>query len=96
MNQPNEIIQSPLFAKKKKRLHKNQIKDLDEAVRKIVQDPEIGNLKVGDLSGVRVYKFKSMNSVILLAYEVIESSIFLYTFGSHQNFYRELKKYINL
>ncbi|MBW2605209.1 MAG: type II toxin-antitoxin system RelE/ParE family toxin [Deltaproteobacteria bacterium] len=96
MNQPNEIIQSPLFAKKKKRLHKNQIKDLDEAVRKIVQDPEIGNLKIGDLSGVRVYKFKSMNSVILLAYEVIESSIFLYTFGSHQNFYRELKKYINL
>ena len=96
MNQPNEIIQSPLFAKKKKRLNKNQIKDLDEAVRKIVQDPEIGNLKIGDLSGVRVYKFKSMNSVILLSYEVIESSIFLYTFGSHQNFYRELKKYINL
>ena len=95
MNQPNEIIQSPLFAKRKKGLHKNQIKDLDEAVRKIVQDPEIGNLKIGDLSGVRVYKFKSMNSVILLAYEVIESSIFLYTFGSHQNFYRELRKYFN-
>ena len=95
MNQPNKIIQSPLFAKRKKRLHKNQIKNLDEAVRKIVQDPEIGNLKVGDLSGVRVYKFKSMNSVILLAYEVIESSIFLYTFVSHQNFYRELRKYIN-
>ena len=95
MNQPNEIIQSPLFAKRKKRLHKNQIKDLDEAVRKIVQDPNIGNQKVGDLSGVRVYKFKSMNSVSLLAYEVIESSLFLYTFGSHQNFYRELRKYIN-
>jgi len=95
MNQPNEIIQSPLFAKQKKRLHKNQIKDLDGAVRKIVQDPKTGNLKVGDLSGVRVYKFKSMNSVILLAYEVIESSLFLYTFGSHQNFYRELRKFIN-
>lgn len=95
MNQPNEIIQSPLFAKQKTRLHKNQIKDLDEAVRKIVQDPKIGNLKIWDLSGVRVYKFKSMNSVTLLAYEVIESSIFLYTFGSHQNFFRELRKYIN-
>jgi len=96
MNQPNEIIQSPLFVKKKKRLHKNQIKDLDEAVRKIVQAPERGILKVGDLSEVWVDRFKSMNSAILLAYEVIESSIFLYTFGSHQNFYRELKKYINL
>ena len=95
MNQPNEIIQSPLFARQKKRVHKNHIKDLDEAVRKIIQDPEIGSQKAGDLSGVRVHKFKSMNSVILLAYEVIESSIFLYTFGSHQNFYRALRKYIN-
>ena len=95
MNETNKIIQSPLFAKQKKRLHKNQIKDLDNAVRKIAQDLEIGTLKVGDLNGVRVYKFKSMNSLILLAYETIENSLFLYTFGSHQNFYRELKKYLN-
>lgn len=94
MNETNKIIQSPLFAKQKKRLHKNQIKDLDKAVRKIAQDPEIGTLKVGDLSGIQVYKFKFMNSLILLAYEIRENSLFLYTFGSHQNFYRELKKYL--
>ena len=91
----NKVIQSPLFAEQKKRLHKNQIKDLDKAVREITQDPEIGTMKIGDLSGVRVYKFKSMQSLILLAYEIIENSLILYTFGSHQNFYRELKKYIN-
>ena len=91
----NEVIQSPLFAKQKKRLHKSQIQDLDKAVRKITQNPEIGTMKIGDLSGVRVYKFKSMQSLILLAYEIIENSLFLYTFGSHQNFYRKLKKYIN-
>lgn len=91
----NKVIQSPLFAKQKKRLHKSQIKDLDKAVRKITQDPEIGTMKIGDLSGVRVYKFKSMQVLILLAYEIIENSLFLYTFGSHQNFYRELKKYLN-
>ncbi|MBL0716711.1 MAG: type II toxin-antitoxin system RelE/ParE family toxin [Desulfosarcina sp.] len=97
----NKIIQSPLFAKQKKRLHKNQIKDLDQiknldrAVRDIAHDPEIGSMKIGDLSGVRVYKFKSMQSLILLAYEIIENFLFLYTFGSHQNFYRELKKYFN-
>ena len=95
MNKINKIIQTPLFAKQKKRLYKNQIKDLDNAVRKIAQDPEIGTMKVGDLSGARVYKFKSMSSLILLAYEIIENSLFLYTFGSHQNFYRELKKYLN-
>jgi len=91
----NEVIQSPLFAKQKKRLHKSQIQDLDKAVRKITQNPEIGTMKIGDLSGVRVYKFKSMQSLILLVYEIIENSLFLYTFGSHQNFYRKLKKYIN-
>ncbi|MCK5507303.1 MAG: type II toxin-antitoxin system RelE/ParE family toxin [Desulfobacterales bacterium] len=91
----NKIIQSPLFSKQKKKLHKNQIKDLDKAVREIIQDPETGTMKIGDLSGVRVYKFKSMQSLILLAYEIIENSLILYTFGSHQNFYQQLKKYIN-
>ncbi|MBC8176384.1 MAG: type II toxin-antitoxin system RelE/ParE family toxin [Deltaproteobacteria bacterium] len=90
-----DIIQSPLFASQKKRLHKKQIRDLDEAIRKIAQGPEIGSLKVGDLSSIRVFKFNSMNSLILLAYEIVENTLFLYTFGSHQNFYRELKKHIN-
>jgi len=95
MKEITDIIQSPLFARKKKKLNRKQIKDLDEAIRKIAQDPETGTLKIGDLSGVRVYKFNSANSLILLAYEIIENTLFLYTFGSHQNFYRELKKYIN-
>ena len=90
-----DIIQSPLFARQKKRLHKKQVRDLDEAIRKIAQDPEIGSLKVGNLSNIRVFKFNSMNSLILLAYEIVENTLFLYTFGSHQNFYRELTKYIN-
>ncbi|MGB9499820.1 MAG: type II toxin-antitoxin system RelE/ParE family toxin [Dissulfuribacterales bacterium] len=95
MKEITDIIQSPLFSRKKKKLNRKQIKDLDEAVRKIAQEPETGTLKVGDLSGVRVYKFNSANSLILLAYEVMDNNLFLYTFGSHQNFYRELKKYIN-
>lgn len=90
----NEIIQSPIFAKQKKKLHKQQINDLDKAVKSIFQDPSIGDMKVGDLKSVRIYKFKSKNQQILLAYEVIDSTLFLYTFGSHENFYRNLKKYL--
>ncbi len=90
----NEIIQSPIFAKQKKKLHKQQINDLDKAVNSIFQDPSIGDMKVGDLKGVRIYKFKSKNQQILLAYEVIDSTLFLYTFGSHENFYRNLTKYL--
>jgi mRNA-degrading endonuclease RelE of RelBE toxin-antitoxin system len=89
-----DIIQSPVFAKQKKRLHKQQIKDLDEAVKSIISDPAIGGRKVGDLLGLQVYKFKSKKQRILLAYEVVDSTLYLYGFGSHENFYRNLKKYL--
>ena len=94
MTDIKEIIQSPVFAKQKKKLHKQQIKDLDKAVKCIVSTPAIGHMKVGDLQGIQVYKFKSNNQQILLAYEIIDSTLFLYTFGSHENFYRGLKKYL--
>ncbi len=90
-----EIIQSPLFAKQKKKLHKNRIRDLDEAIRTIVKEPETGHLKTGDLGGIRVYKFHSMQEQVLLAYEVVENHLYLYAFGTHENFYRRLKKYLN-
>ena len=68
---------------------------MDEAIKTIMADPKIGNAKSGDLKGVRVYKYKLGNNQILLAYEIIDSTLYLYTFGSHQNFYRELSKYIH-
>lgn len=89
-----EIIQSPMFANQKKKLHKQQIKDLDKVVKSIFQNPGIGDTKIGDLQGIQVYKFKSQNQQILLAYEVAESTLYLYTFGSHENFYRDLKRYL--
>ncbi len=90
-----EIIQSQFFAKQKKKLHKNQIKDLDNAVKTIFENPAIGNKKIGDLQGVRIYKFKSSNMQILLAGEIVDNTLYLYAFASHQNFYKELKKYIH-
>ena len=95
MTDIQEIIQSPVFAKQKKKLHKQQIKNLDKAVKYILSAPTIGDMKVGDLQGIQVYKFKSNNRQILLAYEAIDSTLFLYTFGSHENFYRDLKKYLH-
>ena len=88
------IIQSPVFVRQKKKLHKQQNKKLDKAVKCILSTPTIGDMKIGDLQGVQVYKFKSNNQQILLAYEVIDSTLFLYAFGTHENFYRDLKKYL--
>jgi len=89
-----EIIQSPIFARHKKKLHKREIKDLDSAVNAVFQNPSAGEQKIGDLQGIQVYKFKSGKQQFLLAYEIIESTLYLYAFGSHENFYRDLKKYL--
>ena len=94
MTDINEIIQAPIFAKQKKKLHKKQVINLDNAVKSICNDPTIGEMKVGDLQGIQVHKFKSNKQQILLAYEVINSRLYLYTLGSHENFYRNLKKYM--
>jgi mRNA-degrading endonuclease RelE of RelBE toxin-antitoxin system len=94
MTDIKEIIQAPIFAKQKKKLHKQQIIDLDEAVRSVSNDPSIGDMKVGDLQGIRIYKFKSKKQQIFLAFEVSDSTLYLYTFGSHENFYRYLKKHL--
>ena len=95
MGNISEIIQSPIFAKQKKKVKKNQIKKLDEAVKAIMANPDIGDLKKGDLQGIRVYRYKVGKNLFLLAYESEGSTLYLYSFGSHQNFYRELSKYLH-
>jgi mRNA-degrading endonuclease RelE of RelBE toxin-antitoxin system len=95
MDKISKIIQSPTFAKQKKKLRKNQIKKMDEAITAIMANPEIGDLKKGDLQGIRVYKHKFGKNLVLLAYEIEDSTLYLYSFGSHQNFYRELSKYLH-
>ena len=90
-----EILQTPVFAKKKKRLKKNQIKDLDEAVQEIVKHPEIGERKTGDLADIWVYKFRMVKQENLLAYQWDSEKRILIALGVHENFYRDLKKYKN-
>lgn len=87
------ILVTPSFVRTTKKLHRPQKADLDEAVRAISADPEIGDAKVGDLAGVRVYKFRFSNQLCLLAYRILdENSLKLLTFGPHENFYRDLKR----
>jgi len=62
------------FERAVKRLHRQQKTALDEAVRAIVQQPEIGETKVGDLAGVQVYKFRLGPAPCLLAYRVLDDN----------------------
>jgi hypothetical protein len=54
--------------------------------------PEIGEAKKGDLTGDFVYKFKCVGQLALLADEFDPATRLLLLLGSHENFYRELKR----
>jgi mRNA interferase RelE/StbE len=90
---PNvQVLQSASFRRAYKRLHANQKADVDAAVRTIIDDPTVGEAKKGDLAGVFVYKFKCVGQLALLAYEYDPATRLLLLLGSHENFYRELKR----
>jgi mRNA-degrading endonuclease RelE of RelBE toxin-antitoxin system len=86
------------FEKTSKKLNRNQIKLVEDAINEIVDKPEIGKLKKGDLAGIRVYKFHIFNQLMLLAYIYEKKNtgheITLLSLSSHENFYRNLKKNI--
>jgi len=88
-----QILQTKRFQKAVKKLHANQKTDLDKAIKQLAINPEIGELKKGDLTGVRVYKFKMQNQLTLLGYRFIddEPCLLMLSVGSHENFYRDLK-----
>lgn len=93
MNQSLSVIQSHSFKKAVKKLHKNQKADLDDAVRAIIDNPDLGVQKVGDLSSIRVYKFKMLKQLTLLAYQIDDGQLVLtlLMIGTHENFYRDVK-----
>lgn len=88
------VVQTNEFARVARKLPKQQKTELDDAIRTIMADPEAGELKVGDLAGVRVYKFKINKQLTLLGYEYDGETVTLYLLklGSHENFYRDLKQ----
>lgn len=84
----------PRFKKyvKKLPLHLQQV--ILDAVECVVANPDSGELKKGDLAGFRVYKFNMVRQLILMAYKVENDSVVLYMVGPHENFYKDLKKYL--
>ena len=85
-----------LFKRQKKKLTRKEISQLDEEIKKLSVSPQIGEAKRGDLQGVHIYKFKVISQELLLAYEYDNYKLYLIMIGYHENFYRDLKRYINL
>ena len=88
------IYQSRSFEKKVKKMSKAEKDSLDREVRNIAENPNIGEEKKGDLKGVFVHKFKLKTNLYLLSYRKTALDLELIMIGSHENYYRDLKSYL--
>jgi len=86
-----QILQSRQFKKSYKKLFPNQLPETNIAINKIIANPQIGEKKNGDLSWLRVYKFKCLGALILIGYSAKDQMLTFVALGSHENFYRDLK-----
>ena len=67
---------------------------IEDAIDRIKADPASGKEKTGDLTGFLVYKFAFKGREYLIAYKLEETRLVCYMIGTHENFYRDLKRYI--
>ncbi len=92
----------PIVLPKFERTYKKFTKKLQERIKRevklILNAPDTGALKKGDLAGIRVHKFKEEKELYLLAYDVDynEDKLYLYAIGTHEGFYKRLKKYLQV
>lgn len=88
------VLQTPTFKKAVKKLKPNQKKDLDSAVKALMEKPKLGEQKKGSLAFLRVYKFYMNKQLTLLGYSFQDGSLTLelIALGSHENFYRDIER----
>ena len=89
-----KVYQSRSFEKKVRKMSKPEKASLDREIKKIMENPRIGEEKKGDLRGVFVHKFKLKTSQYLLAYRKAGEDLELVMIGPHENYYRDLKQYL--
>lgn len=91
-----QVIQTNSFKKVYKKLAPNHLKPVNDAIKAIMANPDVGKQKHGDLDWLAVYKFKINNCLTLLGYTVAynydDTVITLIALGPHENFYRDIKR----
>ena len=98
-----EILQTRRFKRAYKKLHQNQLAEANAALQQIIDSPEIGEQKKGDLSWLRVHKFQMVKQLTLIGYCIepeflvklpkeTERRLTFVDIGPHENFYRNIKR----
>ena len=96
MDYPYQQNAYPKYNRIKKKLPSLFRQKLNEIEDLIASNPFLGEEKQLDLKGIKIYKFKLLNQLVLLAYQVDENNkeVIFVTIGGHENFYRDLKNYL--
>ncbi len=89
-----EVYQTNRFEKALDKLPQQFRSVVEDEIDAIVENPELGELKKGDLSYLRVHKFKLNNQLTLLGYSWNQSQLIIHllSLGSHENFYQQQKR----
>lgn len=89
-----DVYQSVRFEKAMKKLPESDVKIIEDEIDQIIDNPLIGEQKKGDLTHLRVHKFRLNDLTVLLGYSWVANKLELYLLhiGSHENFYDAQKK----
>ena len=90
-----EVFMARRFEKKFDALTEQEREIVDEQIEFIIENPEVGERKKGDLNYLWVHKFRMTNQQYLLSYSWVATKleIYLLSLGSHENFYDDQKKH---
>ena len=88
-----DVYEVPTFSKAFKKLNNDQKECVEAEIDLIIDNPEIGTQKQGDLSYLRVHKFSMNKQQVLLGYSWLDEKleIWLLNIGTHENFYDKAK-----
>ncbi len=89
-----EVFISRVFEKALDKMDEETLGLVEDEIEAIIDNPEIGTQKKGDISYLYVHKFKVHSQQLLLGYSWQQGELHLYllNIGSLENFYRDIKK----
>lgn len=87
------VFETPTFTKVFKKLSDRERSLIDDEIDLIIENPELGEQKKGDLSHLWVHKFSLNKQQVLLGYSWKEENleVWLLELGPHENFYAKAK-----
>ena len=89
-----KVLKSRTFESEYKKLHKSEQIEIQAVIKEILKNPFVGEMKAGDLIGLRVCKCKINKNTARLGYTYDSQthSVYLVTMGHRENFYDKIKR----